>query len=292
MNKIINKTMDLDDLKSEKSKKVLKELVELDKLVNSTGHSISSWYGNINASDYYKKLSLLNRGYDYKATLKEELDYKYPSFLCWEICTLVNNIDFKKNLKVLDIGGSCSLFSLYLAYKGLDVTAIDLNESLVNEGNKIGKALNLKYKAICMDAEEYLKQTNERFDYITSVCVFEHIEINKIKRIIKLISEHISGEGYVGFTFDYRNPSKFVNINTPDDVIDQLVDTKVFKLVGNQEFYDNNINYLIHPFYRKPIFWKYKIHSIKKKNFSIKELFSTKDYNDYTFGAIVLRKNK
>ena len=57
MNKIINKTMDLDDLKSEKSKKVLKELVELDKLVNSTGHSISSWYGNINASDYYKKLS-------------------------------------------------------------------------------------------------------------------------------------------------------------------------------------------------------------------------------------------
>ena len=41
------------------------------------------------------------------------------------------NAEFSKGQKVLDLGGSSSLFSYYLASKGLDVTTVDLQENLV-----------------------------------------------------------------------------------------------------------------------------------------------------------------
>ena len=129
-------------------------------------------------------------------------------------------------------------------------------------------------------------------DYITSICVFEHIEINKRRRIVSLIAKRLNDNGKVGFTFDYRNPSKFVQIDTPRDVLSQLSNKNLFEIIGNKEFYDNHIDYLIHPFYRKPIFWRYKFRSIKKGNFSITELFKTKEHNDYTFGALFLKKKK
>lgn len=61
-------------------------------------------------------------------------------------------------------------------------------------------------------------------------------------------------------------------------------------LKGNNDFYDNDINYLVHPFFKKTIFWKYKINSIKKRNFKLREIFKTKNENDYTFGAIFLER--
>lgn len=287
MNNIINKTMDMKDLESNEAKKIIKELIEFNNLVEKNGYKVSSWYGNIELEGYYLKLSLLNRGYDYKSILTDELDKKYPNFLLWEIYWVIKNVQFKENKTVLDIGGSCSLFSLFLAYKGLNVVAIDLNDSLVKEANKIAKKLKLKYEAVCKDAEDYLLNSKIKFDYITSICVFEHIEYEKRKRIINLLSKSIKKDTVIAFTFDYKNPSKFVDINTPDDVYDNLMNDN-FKLLHNQDFYDNNKNYLIHPFYRKPIFWKYKIKSIKKRNFKITEFLKIKKYNDYTFGAIFM----
>lgn len=288
--KIINKSMDLNDLNSDDAKEIIKELIELEQLFKKNNCHITSWYGEYNPNKYYRKLNLLNRGYDYCPIIDEELDYKYPNFLLWEIYWVVSNIKFKKGMTVLDIGGACSLFSFYLAMKGVKVIAIDLNKEIVEEANKIAEKMNLDYLAINKDALKYVNDCNLKFDVITSICVFEHIEIMKRKRIIKKMSKILKFNGQVAFTFDYKNPSKFVNINNFEDIKAQFLCNKSLVLKGNNSFYDNNINYLIHPFYRKPIFWKYKIKSIKKGNFPLWEIFRTKKENDYSFGAIFLKK--
>ena len=287
---IINKTMDLKDLESEDAKNVIEELKELVELYEKNNCQISSWFGEcVPANDINRRLSIVNRGYNYKPILDNELDFKYPNFLLWEIFWVYSHLNLKKGDKVLDIGGSCSLFSFYLASKGVEVTAIDLNQGIVDEANRIAKIMNLNYKAECCDAEEYLSKTKGKFDFITSICVFEHIELEKRKRIIKNIHKCLKKDGLIAFTFDYKNPSRFVNINTVEDIKDQFLCNKHLIMHENQEFYDNNINYLVSVFYGKPVIWYWKYRLIRDKEFPIWEFFRTKNYNDYTFGSIFLK---
>lgn len=285
---IVNKTMDLEDFDKEKLNKLINEIIDLDDKFSSAGFNISSWYGNFKKNKFYDKLEKLNRGYHYKKILPKKYDIKFPSFLVWEIYTVINTIDFKNGDIVLDIGGACSLFSFYLESKGIKVIAIDINKEIVDEANKIAKTLNLNYEAIHADAEEFVNTCNDKFDYITSICVFEHIESEKRKRIVKNLHKLLKQNGKIAFTFDYRNPSKFVKINNPSDVKEQLACSEHLKIYGNQDFYDNNKNYLVHGFFHYKFFIKYKIRSIKKGNFEKRDFFKIKFKNDYTFGSLFL----
>ena len=287
--KVINKTMNLDDLKTQEAIQIIDELKEIIAKYEENNCKISSWYGECNPSRLSRKLSVMNRGYDYKPILDSELDFKFPNFLLWEIYWVYSNLNLKRGDKVLDIGGSCSLFSFFLASKGIKVIAIDLNPEIVKEANRIAKIMNIDYTAVCSDAEDYLLNTNEKFDFITSICVFEHIEITKRKRIIRNLHNCLKPTGRIAFTFDYKNPSKFVNINTFEDIKEQFLCNENICMDENQEFYDNNINYLVTLFYRKPAIWIWKLRQILHREFSIKEFFKTIDYNDYTFGAIFLK---
>ena len=291
MSNIINKSMDLEDFDCEKLKILLKEIIEIDQKFSNNGCNISSWYGNIERNKFYDKLEKLNRGYKYKNLLPKKYDAKFPSFLVWEIYTIVNTLNFKPGETVLDIGGACSLFSYYIESKGLNVVTIDINPVLVNEANRVAKKLHLNYKAICVDAEEYVKIWKKKYDYITSVCVFEHIEQQKRKRIISAFHNILNPNGKIALTFDYRNPSKFVNINSPEDVKKQFLCSDSLKIMGNEEFFDNKKNYLVHGFYHWKFFIKYKIRSIKKGNFPKSQFFKVKFKNDYTFGSIFMELN-
>ena len=288
--RIINKSMDIRDLENEEAKKIIQELMELNKKYEEKGCTISSWFGQCHPTEYGKKISLLNRGYDYKPILQnEEFDFKYPNWLLWEIYWVCSNINVKKGDTILDIGGACSLFSFYLASKGVKVVAIDLNQKVVDEANRIAKIMNVDYTAVCSDAEEYLINTNEKFDYITSICVFEHIEKNKRKRLTKFLHKRLKKDGIIAITFDYKNPSRFVGIDNKADIQDLFLTDTNLKMIENKDFYDNNENYLINVFYRKPILWREKRKGIRNKEFPFYEFFRTKNYNDYNFGDIFLK---
>lgn len=286
---VINKSMDLENFDKEKLDKLLKEIMELDDRFKANGCNISSWYGNFEKNKFYDKLEKLNRGYKYKNILPKKYDAKYPSFLVWEIYTIVNTLPFKPNDTVLDIGGACSLFSYYLESKGINVITIDINQALVDEANRVAKKLNLNYKAICIDAEDFVNSCQEKFDYITSVCVFEHIEEEKRKRIMKNLYKILKPNGKIALTFDYRNPSKFVGLDSPEDVKKQFCCSDRLQVMGNEEFFDNKKNYLVHGFFHWKFFIKYKIRSIKKGNFKKSQFFRVKFKNDYTFGSIFLQ---
>ena len=283
----VNKSMDMDDFDKDKLEWLKNEIINIEEYFLEHGFNISSWYGNIGENKYYDKLSKLNKGYKYKPLL-DKYDDKYPSFLVWEIYSVWFGVKFKAGDKVLDLGGACSLFSFFLAVHGVSVIAIDKNKQLVDESNKIAKVLNLPYLAICDDIEDYMLDCKEKFDVITSICVFEHLEQEKRKRIICSIHKILSKNGKVAITFDYRNPSKFVNINSPQDVIDLFGCSSHLSLAGDGNFYDNKKNYLVHPFFHKSFFIKYKLRSIKKGNFMKRDFFKIKFKDDYSFAVVFL----
>ena len=121
--------MDLEDLNSERALQIIDELNDLIKALRSKNLKISSWYGSFNLSGDPLSNERINRGYGYQSLEGAADDKNFPWFLYWEIVWVVLNNDFKQGQEVLDLGGSSSLFSYYLASKGIKVTAIDLQKN-------------------------------------------------------------------------------------------------------------------------------------------------------------------
>ncbi|MFX0202641.1 MAG: class I SAM-dependent methyltransferase [Candidatus Hodarchaeota archaeon] len=287
-NSMINKSMDLEDLKSDKAKTIIKSLNHLVKNLREKNLKISSWYGRFNLSGNPDSFERINRGYDYIGLEEATDDKNFPWFLYWEIVWVDLINEFSSQHKILDLGGSSSLFSYYLASKGIDVTTVDLQENLVENANTVANQMNWNLKNYVMDMRNL--KFNSKFDHITSICVYEHIPLYDRVEINKKIKELLIYKGKFSITFDYRNPSKFTRINSPSDVLEQFVKPSGLFIRGNKEFFDNGKSYLLHPFYYTNISWKYKIRAIMKKQFSPCEFFRTKQKNDYTFGALFLEK--
>lgn len=286
--KIINKTMDLEDLKSGRALQLIYELNDLINKLRSENLKISSWYGSFNLSGDPLSNERINRGYGYQSIGGAADDKNFPWFLYWEIVWVVLNNDFKQGQEVLDLGGSSSLFSYYLASKGIKVTTIDLQKELVDNANHVAKQMNWNLKNQVMDMREL--EFHSKFNHITSICVFEHIPMYDRVIINEKIRDLLMEDGKFSITFDYRNPSKFAQINSPQDVYKQFVQASGLRIRGNKEFADNGKNYLLHPFYYKKRLWNYKRIAIQKGHFKPWDFFKTKNTNDYSFGALFLER--
>ena len=282
--------MDRSDLDSEKARSIINELNSLVKELQAKNLSISSWYGNFKLSGKKDSAEWVNRGYDYKRLDSSEDDNDFPWFLYWEIVWLVINNNFMSGQSVLDLGGSSSLFSYYLARKGLSVTTVDLQKKLVDNADYVADKMGWQMRNFVMDMNDI--RFNKKFDHIVSVCVFEHIPMFQRIEINKKIKKLLSPKGKFSITFDYRNPLKNANICSPHDVYKQFIEPSGLAVRGNNEFYDNAKNYLLQPFYYNHYLWKYKKYVIKNNLINFWEFFRTKNSNDYTFGALFLEQNE
>jgi len=216
--------------------------------------------------------------------------------LYWEIIWVVLNNNFSNKHSVLDLGGSSSLFSYYLASKGVNIITTDLQKDLVDNANIVAKQMGWNLKNYVMDMREL--NFDSRFDHITSICVYEHIPMFERVIINKKIEDLLVEGGKFSITFDYKNPLGSAKINSPKDVYEQFVKPSGLKTRCNEYFSDNGKNYLLQPFYsrtfnkkRRLWIWKYKIMSILKRDYKLWEFFKFKDTNDYTFGALFLENN-
>ena len=151
MQNVINKSMDYQDLLRDDAQQIVKELNDLVLFMRQKKIPVSSWYGKFHLSGEPNSFEVINRGYDYKPLPGAIDDQNFPWFLYWEIAWVFLNGDFKPGQKVLDLGGSSSLFSYYLASKGLNVTTVDMNEELVDVANQVAKALTRPINNLAMD---------------------------------------------------------------------------------------------------------------------------------------------
>ncbi len=290
MPRTINKTMDRKDLELPEALSIVEELNSLITSLQDRKLKIGSWWGTLDLNDDVWEKA--NRGYGYIPLENAADDKNFPWFLYWEIVWLVINNDFRPGETILDLGGSSSLFSYYLASKGLDVTTIDLQEDLVDNANHVAGSMGWELKNCVKDMRRLDFETE--FDHITSVSVYVLMPAHERIQINRTLKDLLSDGGTFSVTFDYRNPYEPYRIASSNDLYEQFITPSGLAVRGNENFYDNHQDFLLHPFYAnvRLMGWRRKL-LFKREyigSFGLREIFTTKDANDYTFGALFLQK--
>jgi SAM-dependent methyltransferase len=285
----INKTMDRRDLETERGREIVTELNQLVRRMREEQLPVSSWYGEFDLDDDPKSFERVNRGYGYTPLPDAEDDKNFPWFLYWEIAWLTMNSDFAPGQRLLDLGGSCSLFSYYAVSKGLDVTTVELRQDLVDQANEVAQRMGWPLHNHVMDMRSL--DLEPGFDHIASVCVFEHIPVSGRVEVNRQIRELLAPGGRFSITFDYLNPSRLADISSPEDIDRQFVQPTELTPVGNRDFHDSGERYLLNPFFH-PRAWsaRWKSWYVKTGDFRIRDIPKLKFRNDYTFGALFLRR--
>lgn len=245
---LINKTMARSDLDEPPAREVIVELNALVLGLDERGLRASSWYGCLETPPEMVGWERANRGLRYEPLPGAPADDRYPWFLYWEIAWLTINNRFLTGQRLLDLGGSSSLFSCYMASLGLEVVTVDLDERLVANADRLAAATGWNLRNLKMDMRA-LCQTElaGRFDHITSVCVFEHLPMVGRMAVSEQIGELVVEGGSFSITFDYLNPSPLARINSPREVEEQFVARSGLLVRGNRDFHDNGLRYLLHP---------------------------------------------
>lgn len=295
MNKIINKTISRSDILSLEARPVIQAIDDLIEDLYSRKLFMTSWYGslpnggqiNFNrdlVKTIIKKIlrkgyegtegiGIENRGTEYEPLSGSVDDVRIPWYLYWEIYWVIKNgPKITSSMRLLDCGGTSSLFTCYLASLGSEVHSIDKNSSLVNNGKKIANKMKWNLFSYSMDMRN-LDFEDETFDHAYSICVFEHLPYEVKKRALNEIARCLKPNGILSITFDYRNPapavmgipdsSKENQLLNVDDIKRNFLETGAFELLGNQDFHDNGLSYLVNPF---------------------------RNNQPYTFGAVFLKK--
>jgi hypothetical protein len=284
---MLNKTMDRADLDAPELRAICAELDALVRQLDERGLRPSNWYGGLEGygdSGWERA----NRGLDYEPLPGAADDKRYPWFLYWEIAWLDTHNDFRAGQRLLDLGGSSSLFSCYMAARGLDVVTVDLNEELVANGEALAAETGWSLRNVSMDMRDLDEaELGGRFDHITSVCVFEHIPLAGRIEVSRRIRRLLDDGGSFSITFDYANPSRLARIGSPADVEEQFVAPSGLRVRGNREFHDNGNRYLLHPFHHPRARGEgWQRLSIDQGQFEQEEVGQPPERGGYTFGAL------
>jgi 2-polyprenyl-3-methyl-5-hydroxy-6-metoxy-1,4-benzoquinol methylase len=239
--------MSRSDLESREARAIVDQLNELVAELGKVDLAPSTWYGKLEGGGGPGLWERANRGPDYEPLPGAADDDRYPWFLYWEIVWLVLHNDYQPGQRLLDLGGSGSLFSCFMASQGLEVTAIDLNPELVERGNLIARRMGWPLRNLVMDMRR--PDLAGSFDHATSVCVFEHLPMSGRIQASRTITQLLRVGATFSVTFDYQNPSPAAMISSPAAVHGQFALASGLTVRGNKPFHDNGERYLLHPSY-------------------------------------------
>ncbi|MFQ5428838.1 MAG: class I SAM-dependent methyltransferase [Phycisphaerae bacterium] len=284
----LSKTMDRDDLTRPACRLILSELFGLMRRMQSQSAAYSSWYGKL---DGWPSLwERANRGEGYAPWPGNPDEARVPWFLLWEIAWLAAHTPVRPGARVLDMGGAGSLFSCYLASRGIEVHAIDLDESLCRQARETARRMGWRLLARRMDMTR-LDYPDGFFSHVFSVCVFEHLPISGRVACNREVCRVLAPGGTASYTFDYANPQSFGRLDTPEDVHRQLVEPSGLQPRGSREFWDCGKRYLQTP--QCAGFSRFTRLAATAQAFvtrSVDRRRLAEGTTSYTFGALFLRK--
>lgn len=283
---ICNKTMDYDDLFDVEAQTVVRELHDLVLLLREKNLHVSSWYGSFDLSGDPLSFEVINRGFGYTPLPDAVDDKNFPWFLYWQIMWVARHARFAAGQRVLDLGGSSSLFSCYLAHKGCKVTTVDRNSDLVENADRVAAIMGWHMTNQCMDIRNL--DVGGRFEHITSICVFEHIPMFDRVGITAHIKRFLKSRGRFSLTFDYRNPVAWAKISRREDVEQQFIAPSGLTVRGNRAFFDNSKNDLLYPFFSPHATPEFKRQCVAQQEVDASLESCVKSVNEYTFGALFL----
>lgn len=238
---IINKTMDRNDLFTPESKSVIGEVETLMRLLRRRNLKYTTWWGAFTPSPDDTAI----KGDSYRPYPGAFDDRFVPWFKYWEIAWVARHSGvLDRPGRCLDMGGCSSVFSYWLASRGYEVLALDLKRELVENGDAVAEAMGWKLRNTRMDIAD-VDGLEERFDYVFSLCVVEHLPVSQRVDCMGKVGDRLSPGGVFALTFDYLNPHPRVKISSERAVFDQIVRPSGLELMGHPSFVDNGRRYLV-----------------------------------------------
>jgi SAM-dependent methyltransferase len=284
----LNKTMDRADLHRPECQEVLLQLFALMRRMKRRGAPYSSWYGRLDA--WPSVWEHVNRGGAYEPWPGNPDELAVPWFLLWETAWLIANTPMSHSARVLDLGGAGSLFSCFLASSGHEVHAIDLQAPLCERALHTAALMGWRLQARCMDMRR-LDYPDRHFDHVFSVCVFEHLPVSGRVECNREVGRVLRPGGTASYSFDYANPQAFGRLDTPEDVLGQLVAPSGLALRGDGRFWDTGHRYLESPQcfgFGRFTRWAAAAHALTRGSMDRRRLL--RGSTSYTFGTVFLEK--
>jgi len=155
-----------------------------------------------------KKIALFSNGHFLRGIIAAALrggsyrrHYEYP----W----ISNNLGIKATDKILDIGCGNNALALFLASKGVKITAVDIKEDKVKKYILIAKKMGLKKAMIDgslridgLDARK-LPYSTDYFDRVLAISSLEHFRGDGDTQCIKEMSRVLKPGGCIGITVPF-----------------------------------------------------------------------------------------
>jgi cyclopropane fatty-acyl-phospholipid synthase-like methyltransferase len=111
-----------------------------------------------------------------------------------EIINLVYEGVIPVGSKILEIGCGLGSESVFMAARGMDVTALDISEAAVNRGKQIADAYGIHVNWIAADLLE-TDLFNEDFDILTDQGCFHHMHENERELYMKKVVKYLKPGG-------------------------------------------------------------------------------------------------
>ncbi len=212
-----------------------------------------------------------------------------------------NEVDFNKNVKILDIGCGTGRHTIELCQRGYKVTGVDLSESMLERAKEKASEKNLKIDFQIQDARDLL--FNQEFDLAIMVCegAFPLMETDEMNfQILSSASKALKKNGKLilttlnGLFPLFHSVKEFMDSSSNDDNVTYTKNTfdlmtfRDFNLTKVKDDIGNTIELECNERYYVPseITWllkslgfvKIHIHGAKLGAFSRKDKLTTNDF--------------
>lgn len=201
----INKLADIQDLNQVARGAVIERLLKMKHTIDKTGLPYSN-----HMQDHWLRL--------------------------WEYSGAIIESHLDKRMKVLDAGGTGTIFSYYLAAEGCDVHTVDIMEEKVRDAKILSEELGLNMQHSVQSITK-LSYPDCYFDATCCICVIEHLPKEEQPVALKELSRILKPGGILSLTFDYGRNAKDNPILNPDEVITRLVIPSGLRITGNEKFH-------------------------------------------------------
>lgn len=256
-----------------------------------------------------KPFELADMDYIYQSPvaieLKELIEELYSSSLSpeylWAYTRIIEICNLQPGMKVLDGGGADSPIIFYCAKKGIDITTIEQQESLVEHTKEVADRMGWNnITAIKGDMTETGFSDNY-FDAVFSVSVLQFLPPEIKIKAIKEFTRILKPEGILGLIFDFGqgtgrkgsyegeyHDSLHRPLKNVKEIYKYIIQPSELPLYGNQDLTDKitvNKHHI-----RKALLADFLRGKSLKRRIAFPYLFFKSPYFYYTFYSLFLKK--
>ena len=171
-------------------------------------------------------------------------------FRCLEGPLVSNNLKQEHGLTLLDIGSSTTIFPLFIASKGVQVWATDIDDSVLKLREAAEKLEISNFHAEIQDARN-LSYPDNHFDRVSAISTLEHIPHDGDTIAIKEMSRVLKRGGIMVITVPYgsfeeerqRGVSYFQRVYDKEDIYKRLIEASGLEVERIEYFGETKYNF-------------------------------------------------